>query len=89
MSEFVQEQLRSLLAGSALKRVSVGKNANLKFVYTDNMVEQQEIVSILDKKCIEINSCIEDKKKQLDVLAEYKKSIIYEYVTGKKEVPVI
>lgn len=89
MSEFVQEQLRSLLAGSALKRVSVGKNANLKFVYTDNMVEQQEIVSILDKKCIEINSCIEDKKKQLDVLAEYKKSIIYEYVTEKKEVPVI
>ena len=67
----------------------MGKNANLKFVYTDNMVEQQEIVSILDKKCIEINSCIEDKKKQLDVLAEYKKSIIYEYVTGKKEVPVI
>lgn len=89
MSEFVQEQLRSLLAGSALKRVSVGKNANLKFVYTDNMVEQQEIVSILDKKCIEINSCIEDKKKQLDVLAEYKKSLIYEYVTGKKEVPAI
>ena len=31
---------------------------------------------------------IEDKKKQLAVIEEYKKSLIFEYVTGKKEVPI-
>ena len=48
--------------------------------------EQQEIADYLDTKCTEIDSIIETKKEQLKVLDEYKKSIIYEYVTGKKEV---
>lgn len=49
-------------------------------------VEQQQIVDFLDTKCSEIDTLIADKKRQLDILADYKKSIIYEYVTGKKEV---
>lgn len=49
--------------------------------------EQQEIVDYLDKKCADIDSIISDKKEQLETLEEYKKSLIYEYVTGKKEVP--
>lgn len=48
--------------------------------------EQKIIVQYLDEKCSEIDSLISDKKKQLEILAEYKKSLIYEYVTGKKEV---
>ena len=48
--------------------------------------EQQEITDYLDKKCLEIDTIISDKKKQLEVIAEYKKSLIYEYVTGEKEV---
>lgn len=48
--------------------------------------EQQEIVTYLDSKCSEIDSIIETKKQQLELLEEYKKSIIYEYVTGKREV---
>lgn len=50
--------------------------------------EQDEIADFLDSKCSEIDSLIADKKRQLDILADYKKSLIYEYVTGKKEVPV-
>lgn len=50
--------------------------------------EQNDIVNYLDSKCSEIDAIIQTKKEQLDVLAEYKKSLIYEYVTGKKEVPV-
>ena len=53
---------------------------------TPSKAEQQEIVAYLDKKCAEIESVIADKKKQLEVLENYKKSLIYEYVTGKKEV---
>ena len=51
-------------------------------------IEQQQIADFLDTKCSEIDSLIADKKRQLDILADYKKSLIYEYVTGKKEVPV-
>ena len=50
--------------------------------------EQYQIVNYLDTKCSEIDTLIADKKRQLDTLADYKKSLIYEYVTGKKEVPV-
>jgi len=50
---------------------------------------QESIATYLDKKCTEINICIDDKQRQLEVLEEYKKSLIYEYVTGKKEVPAI
>lgn len=48
--------------------------------------EQKEIAAYLNTKCKEIESVIADKKRQLEVLDFYKKSLIYEYVTGKKEV---
>ncbi|MBQ7872610.1 MAG: restriction endonuclease subunit S [Clostridia bacterium] len=49
--------------------------------------EQNIIVDYLDAKCSEIDACINTKKEQLSTLESYKKSLIYEYVTGKKEVP--
>lgn len=49
--------------------------------------EQQEIAEYLDKKCSEIDSLITSKEKFIAKLESYKKSLIYEYVTGKKEVP--
>lgn len=48
--------------------------------------EQQEIADYLDNKCAEIEQTIADKKTQIETLDGYKKSLIYEYVTGKKEV---
>lgn len=48
--------------------------------------EQLEISNFLDKKCEEIDTIIKSKKEQLMVLDDYKKSLIYEYVTGKKEI---
>lgn len=48
--------------------------------------EQQKIIEFLDVKCAEIDGAIRDKKEQLETLEQYKKSVIYEYVTGKKEV---
>lgn len=49
--------------------------------------EQKNIATYLDSKCEEIESIIAIKKKQMETLGSYKKSLIYEYVTGKKEVP--
>lgn len=48
--------------------------------------EQKSIAEYLDKKCAEIDACIDEKKQQISVLETYKKSIIFAYVTGKKEV---
>lgn len=48
--------------------------------------EQQEIADYLDNKCAEIEQIIADKKSQIETLDGYKKSLIFEYVTGKKEI---
>lgn len=48
--------------------------------------EQQQIAEYLDKKCVEIDELIFIKQQKIEKLTEYKKSLIYEYVTGKKQV---
>ena len=50
------------------------------------IAEQSEISDFLDSKCSEIDSILSSKKQQLEKLTAYKKSLIYAYVTGKKEV---
>ena len=57
-------------------------------VLLPSIEEQNEILDYILQKEMEIAPLIADKKRQLDILADYKKSLIYEYVTGKKEVPV-
>ena len=51
--------------------------------------EQREIVKYLNEKCGEINGIIAKKEQFISEMENYKKSLIYEYVTGKKEVPEI
>ena len=48
--------------------------------------KQVSIVSYLDKKCEDIDSLISLKLQKIAELKDYKKNIIYEYVTGKKRV---
>ena len=48
--------------------------------------EQDEIANYIDTKCSEIDEVIAEKKNQIETLDSYKKSLIYEYVTGKKQV---
>ena len=49
--------------------------------------EQQEILNYLDEKTAAIDSLIQKKEQLISELEAYKKSLIYEYVTGKKEAP--
>lgn len=49
--------------------------------------EQREIVNYLKKKCLAIDELIAKKEQYLSEIENYKKSLIYEYVTGKKVVP--
>lgn len=48
--------------------------------------EQRAIASYLDAKTAQIDSLISLKQEKIDELKDYKKSVIYEYVTGKKRV---
>lgn len=73
---------------STINQLTGSNFGNMKIVYVGNKLEQNKIVSYLDSKCSEIDAIIADKKRQRGILADYKKSLIYEYVTGKKEVPV-
>lgn len=59
---------------------------SIKFVVPP-MEEQQEIVKFLHSQVDEMDSIIRKKERFLTELETYKKSLIYEYVTGKKEVP--
>lgn len=54
---------------------------------TPSLEEQQNIASFLDAKGAEIDNLITKKEQYLTEIENYKKSLIYEYVTGKKEVP--
>ena len=53
---------------------------------SSQLAEQQQIADYLDEKCSQIDRIITLKQKKIKKLQQYKKSIIYEYVTGKKEV---
>ena len=57
-----------------------------QIIYSPPLSEQKAIADYLDNKCAEIERIIADKKSQIETLDGYKKSLIYEYVTGKKEV---
>lgn len=50
------------------------------------LAEQQRIADYLDAKCARIDALLEEKERLLERLAEYKKSLIFECVTGKREV---
>jgi len=74
------------LAGTTIPNLSLETLRSTPVVLPDDK-EQQEIVKYLDSKCAAIDSLISKKQQFIDELTAYKKSLIYEYVTGKKEVP--
>lgn len=79
---------------SEFRKRSTGIAAGLTRLYTDGLFaiecpypsfnEQQAIVSYLDQKCTQIDKLISIKQKKIEKLQQYKKSLIYEYVTGKR-----
>lgn len=77
----------ALATGIRVRSVDLrwNKLANLFYPLPRNN-EQNDIVDYLDKKTKLIDDSIAIKQRQLETLEEYKKSLIYEYVTGKKEV---
>lgn len=81
---------------SEFRKTATGVGSGLTRLYTSDLfamlfplpsvVEQEHIVNFLDAKKSQIDALIAIKQQKIESLKEYKKSIIYEYVTGKKEV---
>lgn len=65
--------------------ISAAEIGNI-YIALPSIIEQQFIAEYLDKKCTKIDKLISIKQQKIEKLQEYKKSLIYEYVTGKKEV---
>lgn len=84
-SSYCQSQKSSGKAKLKVVHISAAQIGNI-LVALPPLSEQKEIADYLDEKCSEIDAVIADKQKQLETLDEYKKSLIFEYVTGKKEV---
>ncbi len=71
--------------GSALTHTSVSAVSDI-IVAVPSCAEQKEIADYLDAKCAEIDGLISKKEQLVKELESYKKSLIYEVVTGKREV---
>lgn len=80
-----RKRLRDNAFFTTLPIINNGYLSQNKVVYPPT-TEQQAIADYLDEKCADIDSLIQIKQSKIDSLKEYKKSIIYEYVTGKREV---
>ncbi len=95
---FIVYYLQQLAFNDVYKLISFGIRGNTSdfrswdkvkdiYIALPDIGEQQKISDFLDLECRRVEDIVSEKKKQLDVLDAYKKSLIYEYVTGKKEVP--
>ena len=85
-SDFFKPYIETYSRGSIIVNLTKQIIGNIPIIIT-SLPEQEAIADYLDDKCAQIDSVIKDKETQLETLAAYKKSLIYEYVTGKKEVP--
>jgi len=85
MSDVCKRYFNNSFSGTTINNLSLNTLRNTTIVYPP-LSEQQSIANYLDKKCANIDELISIKQQKADELKEYKKSMIYEYVTGKKEV---
>ncbi len=77
---------KQLFSTTTINQLTLGTFNNLFAPVSKKESEQKSIADFLDNKCTEIDTLISLKQSKIDALKEYKKSIIYEYITGKKEV---
>lgn len=94
--KYIMYYLRSMAYGDVFMAMSTGirvRSCDLRwnklaelFYPVPPKEEQEDIVSFIDNKLKQTDDVIEQKQSQIETLESYKKSLIYEYVTGKKEV---
>lgn len=96
--KYIMYYLRSMAYGDVFAALATGirvRSCDLRWNKLSVLLypvppleEQAEIVQYIEDTLNKVNGVIGEKKQQLTVIDSYKKSLIYEYVTGKKEVPL-
>lgn len=81
----IQKYIKDNAMFTTLPIINNSYLSSIKFV-SPSILEQKRIVNYLNNKCSRIDTLIELKQQKIEKLNSYKKSLIYEYVTGKKEV---
>lgn len=82
-----QNECRRFANGILEIRLRISSTNLLKIkVPVPPLAEQQQIADYLDEKCKNIDNRVQKRRQQLEWLKEYKKSLIFDYVTGKKRV---
>lgn len=95
--KYIMYYLRSMAYGDVFAALATGirvRSCDLRWNKLSELLypvppleEQAEIVKYIEDTLNKANAVIREKQQQLKVLDSYKKSLIYEYVTGKKELP--
>lgn len=85
-SSYAQNQKSCSKTKLKVVHISASEIGNVRIALPE-LDEQKEIAEYLDQKCVLIDTSISKKEQLVSELESYKKSLIYEYVTGKKEVP--
>ncbi len=84
-SNAFKESLSTETTGISVPHISTKQIGDF-IIALPSMEEQKEICDHIDAKCNQIDSLIAIKQSKIEKLEQYKKSLIFEYVTGKKEV---
>lgn len=85
LSDWFIKIVDSSTYGTKMPRASWDFVASMKIIFPP-IKEQNQIAVYLDKKCTEIDSTINKKQKIIEKLDAYKKSLIFECVTGKRKI---
>lgn len=85
ISDIFKNSIVGTMTGVSIPHISANQIANCRLPLPP-LPEQQRIAAYLDEKCARIDALLAEKDELLDKLAEYKKSLIFECVTGKREV---
>lgn len=85
-SDYVNIQEQSLINKTAQDGLYMGSVKEIRICIPNTIAEQNEIVSYLNKKCTVLYRIIEKKRTGLKILEEQKRSLINEYITGKKRI---
>lgn len=82
-SDHFRNELQRLSQGSNISNINQDLLSHIKIPLVE-MRFQETVIDFLNKKCTAIDTAIEQKQKLIEKLTEYKKSLIYECVTGKR-----
>lgn len=86
LSSAYNEWKNRIFIQATIQNIGADKYSNMEIVTPKSKEEQQQIINFLEKKLNEIDTLISQKEHLLKELESYKKSLIFECVTGKREV---